>query len=433
MRQLLTESLLLALVAAVLGFAVSRVAIEVTIYAVTSSMAPEIAENIRVAAPAADWRVAAFLVPGAIVSTVFFGLAPALQATRLELARTIRGDVTSDPRPSRARNVLIGVQVTASALLLICSAVFLRSALAASAVDPGIRTADTVIIDIVNEPLRDAMVKAVLRNRQSPQWRPRGRTFWAGRVPPSQGTAGKPADPPSPIGSCRPNTSACSASMCCAAAVSRRRTRREAAVVVVSECRRAAAVAERDAVGQVLHLEPDPNSETRRVDEPSLPARTFTVVGVVRDVPGFPDPGLSPGDGRLRADQFRDGQDISDRARQGRSGTGASCAASASDDDRSEHGSGHDDEDDGQDGDVSAADRLLAHAVLGGLALVLTLSGLFSVLSYLVEQRKKEIGVRMALGATTRTVARLVLSQSARPVGYRSDRGAGLAGRLAML
>ena len=81
-RQLLTESLLLALVAAVLGFVVSRVAIEVTIYAVTSTMAPEIAENVRIAAPAADWRVAAFLVAGAIVSTVFFGLVPALQATR---------------------------------------------------------------------------------------------------------------------------------------------------------------------------------------------------------------------------------------------------------------------------------------------------------------------------------------------------------------
>jgi ABC-type antimicrobial peptide transport system permease subunit len=55
--------------------------------------------------------------------------------------------------------------------------------------------------------------------------------------------------------------------------------------------------------------------------------------------------------------------------------------------------------------------------VLGGLALALTLSGLFSVLSYLVEQRTKEIGVRVALGATTRDVTRLVLSQSIRPVG----------------
>jgi FtsX-like permease family len=43
--------------------------------------------------------------------------------------------------------------------------------------------------------------------------------------------------------------------------------------------------------------------------------------------------------------------------------------------------------------------------VLGGLALVLTVSGLFSVLSYVVEQRAKEIGVRMALGATTRNIA----------------------------
>ena len=55
--------------------------------------------------------------------------------------------------------------------------------------------------------------------------------------------------------------------------------------------------------------------------------------------------------------------------------------------------------------------------VLGALALLLTLSGLFSVLSYLVEQRTREIGVRMALGATSRSIGALVLSQSARPVG----------------
>jgi ABC-type antimicrobial peptide transport system permease subunit len=55
--------------------------------------------------------------------------------------------------------------------------------------------------------------------------------------------------------------------------------------------------------------------------------------------------------------------------------------------------------------------------VLGALALLLTLSGLFSVLSYLVEQRTREIGVRMALGASSRSIGTLVLKQSAWPVG----------------
>ena len=53
---------------------------------------------------------------------------------------------------------------------------------------------------------------------------------------------------------------------------------------------------------------------------------------------------------------------------------------------------------------------------IGTLALLLTLSGLFSVLSYVVEQRTREIAVRMALGATSRGVSRLVLTQMARPV-----------------
>ena len=66
--------------------------------------------------------------------------------------------------------------------------------------------------------------------------------------------------------------------------------------------------------------------------------------------------------------------------------------------------------------------------VLGALALLLTLSGLFSVLSYLVEQRTREIGVRVALGATRGSIAALVLSQSARPVGIGLLLGCSLTG-----
>ena len=75
--------------------------------------------------------------------------------------RTLRGELVKDARPGRARNALIGVQVFASALLLICAAIFLRSAIASSRFDPGFRTADTVLIDIINEPKRAAMLQAI--------------------------------------------------------------------------------------------------------------------------------------------------------------------------------------------------------------------------------------------------------------------------------
>ena len=159
-RQLLTESLLLALVAAAAGFAISRVVLEAIIHAVMTSWAPDLGD-VRLSVPDADWRVLLFLIVGAGVSTMFFGLAPALQATRIEPIRTIRGEVVRDARPGRARNFLIGLQVSASALLLICAAVFLRSAFAAATFDPGMRTSDTVVVQIVNEPTRDAIVQAV--------------------------------------------------------------------------------------------------------------------------------------------------------------------------------------------------------------------------------------------------------------------------------
>ena len=53
-------------------------------------------------------------------------------------------------------------------------------------------------------------------------------------------------------------------------------------------------------------------------------------------------------------------------------------------------------------------------AMLGGLAVLLALSGMYGVLSYLVRQRTKEIGIRIALGATPYVVVRFILNQSVR-------------------
>jgi predicted permease len=55
-----------------------------------------------------------------------------------------------------------------------------------------------------------------------------------------------------------------------------------------------------------------------------------------------------------------------------------------------------------------------ATAFLGGLALVMTVSGIYGVMSFLVNQRTKEIGIRLALGAAAGDVVRMVVAQSAR-------------------
>jgi predicted permease len=63
--------------------------------------------------------------------------------------------------------------------------------------------------------------------------------------------------------------------------------------------------------------------------------------------------------------------------------------------------------------------------VLGGLALVLAMLGAFGVFASMVEERRREIGVRMALGARGSQVVQLVLRGATRPV--LAGLGAGLA------
>ena len=413
--QLLIESLVLSLVSAALAFGISRLVLNATIYAVTRTWDSGFGD-LRVAVPPADWRIAVFLVAGAMVSTLCFALAPAIRATRLELVRAMRGEVSRDARPGRARNALVALQVTGSALLLICAAVFLRSAWAAADFDPGFNTTDTINVNILNEQRRETILD-VVRSESSIV---SVAASWPGVL------GGRSAIAEGPSGTSTVRYQFVSPEFFGVFDIDLVRGRgftqsersASTAVAVVSERVAQDLWPGVDAVGQVLRIEPDPQSAPQNPDDPPVLARTFTVVGIVREVPGFRlgSQGAA-GAGvyvpisaetantsltlRARVDSLRSRQALVDRL-------------AAIDPNMAE---------------VTALRTIMRIAtyvlgipfwltlVLGSLALLLTLSGLFSVLSYLVEQRTREIGVRMALGATSRSIAALVLLQSARPVG----------------
>ena len=70
---------------------------------------------------------------------------------------------------------------------------------------------------------------------------------------------------------------------------------------------------------------------------------------------------------------------------------------------------------------------MLTLGVVSGLAMILGAVGLYGVLSYGVAERTREIGVRMALGATTGAVRRMVVSQGARVILIGAVVGVGVA------
>ncbi len=424
--QLLTESLLLALVSAALAFGISRLVLEAVVYGVMSTMPPDFGD-VRLAAPPADWRVALFLVAGAMASTVLFALAPALQATRFELVRAVRGEVVRDGRPGRARNLLIAVQVTASVLLLICSAVFLRSALAAATVDPGLR-ADTVIVHITNEQMRGPTLEAVRRDPSiasvAASWpdalgSPRAAVAEASAS--ARATADQTADErgKSTIGYRLVSPEyfgVLGIDVVRGRGFAQTERSASAAVAVVSESAARQLWPNLDPLGQTLRLEPDTNGGAERLDEPPLLARVFVVVGIARDVTRF-----------RRADAREAVVYVPISAEADKTSLTLRVHGNP---ERARHALVERltaiDPNMGEVLTLATIAEMVAYFLkiafwltlaLGALALLLTLSGLFSVLSYLVEQRTRELGVRMALGATRRSIGTLVLSQSARPVG----------------
>jgi predicted permease len=131
-RQLLTESLLIAGAGGITGSVLAVISLEGLLRVLLSS------SSIALPAIALDLRVLAFALALSLCTGVACGLAPALQASRSDLQAAARfGAPGSSRRDGWLRNVLIGVQVAACTVLLIGASLLLRGLHATHTADPG--------------------------------------------------------------------------------------------------------------------------------------------------------------------------------------------------------------------------------------------------------------------------------------------------------
>jgi predicted permease len=132
-RQLLAESLLLAAIGSVAGLVFARWASGLLV-AQLSTFEETIALDLSI-----DWRVLVFTAAVAVATALFFGLAPALRAGRLDAldALTEGGRGAGGVTRRRAGDPLIVVQVACSLVLVVCAGLFTRTFITLARLDPG--------------------------------------------------------------------------------------------------------------------------------------------------------------------------------------------------------------------------------------------------------------------------------------------------------
>jgi predicted permease len=143
-RQLLTESFLLALAGASVGF-------------LLAAGAAHAVSRFRLPAPVpvvfdfnVDMHVAVFTIGLSLVTALLFGLVPALQATRPDLVGALKEGSAVSGRAGRSgmRNTLVIVQVALSLVLLTAAGLFLRSLRNASSINIGFKPDNLLVMRV---------------------------------------------------------------------------------------------------------------------------------------------------------------------------------------------------------------------------------------------------------------------------------------------
>lgn len=159
-RQLLTESLLLSIAGGIVGVLLAYWLVD-AIMGYKPPMDIPLATEIHI-----DYRVLIFAMVASLVTGVVFGLLPALQSTRPDLVPALKDEVSvGGYRRSLLRSGMVVVQVTLSIVLLVCAGLVLRGLQRAQLLNPGFipQNAIEMSFDLSLQGYDDGRVRAFKR------------------------------------------------------------------------------------------------------------------------------------------------------------------------------------------------------------------------------------------------------------------------------
>jgi len=140
-RQLLTESILLAGLGGALGFALGSWGVRALLLLAPGNI-PRLTDpdGVHAAIPPLDWRVAAFTMGVALCTGIIFGVYPALDTSRLDLASVLKeasGRSGTGRRQHRVRSLLVVAEIALALVLLAGATLLIRTFVGLAGVNPG--------------------------------------------------------------------------------------------------------------------------------------------------------------------------------------------------------------------------------------------------------------------------------------------------------